>query len=206
MRTNPLANLPKPLQDVVNRLASLPGVGPKSALRMAMTLLKWPDSQTKGLGESILALRENLFICSQCRSLSDTKLCRICADPKRETGELCVVGEWDSLLVMEEAGGYGGRYFILGGLLSPIDGVNPCDLELDGLRSLLAEGSISEVILALGTTGDAESTGSYLNNMLHKEFPQVHVTRLAQGIPLGAEVKYMDRNTLRQSLTYRQKM
>ncbi|MGX9367003.1 recombination mediator RecR [Desulfoplanes sp. PS50] len=201
-----MANLPKPLQDVVNRLASLPGVGPKSALRMAMTLLKWPEPQARGLGESILSLRENLSICSICGSLSDTDPCSICEDPRRETGQLCLVGEWDTLLVMEEAGGYKGRYFILGGLLSPLDGVNPKDLELDGLRSLLAKEGVREVILALGTTGEGEATGSYLKNLIEKEFPHVGITRLAQGIPLGAEVKYMDRNTLRQSLEYRQKI
>lgn len=201
-----MVNLPQPLQDVVERLSSLPGVGPKSALRMAMTLLKWPEPQARGLGQSILSLRENLSICSVCGSLSDSDPCSICADPRRETGQLCVVGEWDSLLVMEEAGGYGGRYFILGGLLSPLDGINPGDLDLDGLRTLLAQGNIGEVILALGTTGDAEATGSYLKNMLQKEFPGIGITRLAQGIPLGAEVKYMDRNTLRQSLAYRQKI
>jgi len=201
-----LANLPKPLQEVVNRLASLPGVGPKSALRMAMTLLKWPEPQARGLGESILSLRENLSICSICGSLSDTDPCTICEDPRRETGQLCLVGEWDTLLAMEEAGGYKGRYFILGGLLSPLDGVNPRDLELEGLRSLLAKEGVREAILALGTTGEAEATGSYLKNLIEKEFPQVGITRLAQGIPLGAEVKYMDRNTLRQSLEYRQKI
>ncbi|WP_462323763.1 recombination mediator RecR [Desulfoplanes sp.] len=201
-----MANLPKPLQDVVDRLSSLPGVGPKSALRMAMTLLKWPGSQARGLGQSILSLRENLSICSVCGSLSDTDPCPICADPRRETGELCVVGEWDALLVMEEAGGYRGRYYILGGLLSPLDGINTKDLDLDGLRGLLAGGSVRETILALGTTGDAEATGSYLKNMIEKNFPHIGITRLAQGIPLGAEVKYMDRNTLRQSLEYRQKI
>lgn len=201
-----MVNLPKPLQDVVNRLASLPGVGPKSALRMAMTLLKWPEPQARGLGESIISLRENLSICSICGSLSDTDPCSICGDPRREAGQLCLVSEWDTLLVMEEAGGYRGRYFILGGLLSPLDGINPKDLELDGLRALLAQNGVREVILALGTTGEAEATGSYLKNLIEKEFPHVGITRLAQGIPLGAEVKYMDRNTLRQSLEYRQKI
>jgi recombination protein RecR len=173
---------------------------------MAMTLLKWPEPQARGLGESILSLRENLSICSICGSLSDTDPCAICEDPRRETGQLCLVGEWDTLLVMEESGGYKGRYFILGGLLSPLDGVNPKDLELDGLRSLLAKEGVREVILALGTTGEGEATGSYLKNLIEKEFPHVGITRLAQGIPLGAEVKYMDRNTLRQSLEYRQKI
>ncbi|MDD2219009.1 MAG: recombination mediator RecR [Desulfoplanes sp.] len=199
-----MSNLPKPLQDVVERFSSLPGIGPKSALRMAMAILKWPEVQAQGLGQSILALRKSLAICSQCGSLADSDPCPICSDPARYNGQICVVGEWDSLLVMEEAGGYRGRYFILGGLLSPLDGVQPQDLEIDRLKAFLRQDDVRELILALGTTGDAEATGSYLKNMVDKEFPQVSITRLAQGIPLGSEVKYMDRNTLRQSLQYRQ--
>jgi len=199
-----LSNLPKPLQDVVERFSSLPGIGPKSALRMAMTILKWPEVQAQGLGQSILALRKSLAICSQCGSLADSDPCPICSDPARYNGQICVVGEWDSLLVMEEAGGYRGRYFILGGLLSPLEGVQPQDLEIDRLKAFLRQDDVRELILALGTTGDAEATGSYLKNMVDKEFPQISITRLAQGIPLGSEVKYMDRNTLRQSLQYRQ--
>jgi len=130
--------------------------------------------------------------------------CAICADESRETDQLCLVPEWDALLAMEDMGVYKGRYLVLGGLLSPLDGVEPGQLEIDRLKRHLGSGRISELILALGATLDAESTASYVKNMVGSEFPEVRVTRLAQGIPMGAEVKFMDKETLRQSLVHRQ--
>jgi len=199
-----VTSLPKPLQLVVEQLSALPGVGPKSALRMAMTILAWPKDKAQNLGQSIYNLRDALCICSKCASLSDTDPCKICADPLREDERLCLVAEWDSVLVLEEAGFFKGKYLVLGGLLSPLDGVDAHNLELEKLRARLAEGVVEEVILALGTTMEAEATASYVKNMVQKEFPKVEVTRLAQGIPLGAELKYIDKETLRQSLHWRQ--
>ena len=199
-----MTSLPKPLQLVVEQLSALPGVGPKSALRMAMTILAWPKDKAQNLGQSIYNLRDALCICSKCASLSDTDPCKICADPLREDERLCLVAEWDSVLVLEEAGFFKGKYLVLGGLLSPLDGVDAHNLELEKLRARLAEGVVEEVILALGTTMEAEATASYVKNMVQKEFPKVEVTRLAQGIPLGAELKYIDKETLRQSLHWRQ--
>ncbi|MBT8763808.1 recombination mediator RecR [Desulfohalobiaceae bacterium Ax17] len=199
-----MTSLPKPLQLVVEQLSALPGVGPKSALRMAMTILAWPKDKAQNLGQSIYNLRDALCICSKCASLSDSDPCKICADPLREDERLCLVAEWDSVLVLEEAGFFKGKYLVLGGLLSPLDGVDAHNLELEKLRARLAEGVVEEVILALGTTMEAEATASYVKNMVQKEFPKVEVTRLAQGIPLGAELKYIDKETLRQSLHWRQ--
>ncbi len=196
--------LPKSLQELVDQFSALPGVGPKSALRMAMTLLKWPEEKTRNLGRSIGELRDSLCICSQCRTLADTDPCSICADPARENGQLCILAEWDSVLNMEDLGHYRGKYFVLGGLLSPLEGISSQNLEIDALRQRLQKGDIREVILALGTIMEAENTGSFLRDMLEKEFPSVTLSRLAQGIPLGAELKYIDRDTLRQSLDYRQ--
>ncbi|MFP4169274.1 MAG: recombination mediator RecR [Desulfonatronovibrionaceae bacterium] len=196
--------LPGPLRDLVEQFSSFPGVGPKSALRMAMTLLKWPEEKTRDLGRRIQKLRDSLCICSQCRTLSDSDPCTICLDPGRSNGQLCIVAEWDSLLSMEEAGFFRGRYFVLGGLLSPLEGVSSRNLEIDALHDRLGRGDINEVILALGTIMEAENTGSFLRDMLEKKFPHITLTRLAQGIPLGSELKYIDRDTLRQSLEYRQ--
>jgi recombination protein RecR len=171
---------------------------------MAMTILAWPKDKAQNLGQSIYNLRDALCICSKCASLSDSDPCKICADPLREDERLCLVAEWDSVLVLEEAGFFKGKYLVLGGLLSPLDGVDAHNLELEKLRARLAEGVVEEVILALGTTMEAEATASYVKNMVQKEFPKVEVTRLAQGIPLGAELKYIDKETLRQSLHWRQ--
>lgn len=199
-----MQNLPGPLNAVVEQLSSLPGVGPKSALRMALTLLKMPREKANGVGQAILDLRENLCLCDECACLAESSPCAICADPAREPDQLCLVPEWDALLAMEDMGVYKGRYLVLGGLLSPLDGVEPGQLEIDRLRRHLGSGRVTELILALGATLDAESTASYVKNLVESEFPGVRVTRLAQGIPMGAEVKFMDRETLRQSLVHRQ--
>ncbi|MDD3312863.1 recombination mediator RecR [Pseudodesulfovibrio sp.] len=201
-----MQNLPGPLKDVVEQLSALPGIGPKSALRMALTLLKMTRERANAVGQSILDLRENLCLCEECACLAESSPCAICADPGREADQLCLVPEWDALLAMEDMGVYRGRYLVLGGLLSPLEGVQPGHLEIDRLRRHLGSGRVRELILALGATLDAESTASYVKNLVESEFPEVAVTRLAQGIPIGAEVKFMDRETLKQSLVHRQKV
>ncbi len=201
-----MQKLPQPLQDVVEQMAGLPGLGPKSALRAALCLLHWPKERAIRLGESIRELRDLLHVCSRCGSLSETEVCSICSDPARNETELCLVSEWDSLLVMEEAGLYKGRYLVLGGLIAPLDGVDAKSLRFDILTNRLAEGEVIELILALGTTLDAEVTATHIVSLVRERFPHVTVSRLAQGIPLGADIKYVDKETLRQSVQYRQKL
>jgi len=196
--------LPAPLVELVEQLARLPGLGPKSALKVAMTLLEWPRGRAETLGEGILRLRERLCLCSRCFGLSETSVCPVCADPSRDPQQLCIVAQWDSVMLLEETAQFGGFYLVLGGLLDPLDGVTPGNLRLDALRARLREGDITECILALGATLAAESTASHIKNLLAREFPGVRLTRLAQGIPLGTEVKYVDKETLSQSLRYRQ--
>jgi len=198
--------LPQPLMDIVGQIAGLPGLGPKSALRIAMTFLKWPEMQTRGLGRAIHDLRDNLHLCSLCGAITDTDPCPICSDPARTPETLCLVSDWDSMLTLEEGAFYKGRYLILGGLLAPLDNITPETLELDRFEDHLARESVNEVILALGTRLEAETTATFIRNRIAARFPHITVTRLAQGIPLGAEVRFMDRETLRQSLTHRQKL
>lgn len=197
--------IPEPLTELVRQLARLPGLGPKSAMRAAMMLLKWPESETRRLGASIHSLRDKLHLCSRCGALTETDPCPVCADPARDDALLCLVAEWDSMVTLEEGAFFRGRYLILGGLLPPPDmaGESP---DLDRLLSRLAEGQVREVILALGATVEAENTAAFIRGLVGRRFPGVRVTRLAQGIPLGAEVKFMDRETLRQSLQYRQEL
>lgn len=199
-----MRNIPEPLEGLVEQLSGLPGLGPKSALRLALAILKWPEARARDLGQSILDLRDRLRLCSRCGALSSTDPCELCADPGRSDDELCLVSEWDSLLTLEQGGFYQGRYFILGGLLDPMDGAEARLADLSGLRARLAEGRVRELILALGSTLEAENTASHVKNVAAREFPDIRITRLAQGIPLGAEVKYMDKETLRQSLLHRQ--
>ena len=199
-----MQRLPEPLKAVVDQLSRLPGLGPKSALRCAMAFLKWPEAETRRLGKAIHDLRDNLHLCDHCGGLSDTNPCAVCADPSRIRDTLCLVTDWDSMLTLDEGGFYKGQYLILGGLLSPLDNMHSDGLELERLERRLAEGEVCELILALGTRLEAENTASYLRDRFRVRFPRVKVTRLAQGIPLGAEVRFMDKETLRQSLKYRQ--
>lgn len=182
----------------------MPGLGPKSAMRAAMTLLKWPETEVRRLGKGIYELRDTLHLCSRCGGLADSDPCPICSDAERDETQLCLVSEWDSMLTLEEGNFYKGYYMILGGLLAPLDHSPAEALEMERLYSRLAEGKVQELILALGSTAEAEATATYVKNQVGTRFPGVSITRLAQGIPLGAEVKYMDRETLRQSLRYRQ--
>jgi len=197
--------LPLPLKAVVDQLAGLPGLGPKSALRLALTLLKWPKERTADLGRSILELRDKLCLCGSCAGIADEDPCFICVDPGRRSEQLCLVAEWDSMWIMEQSGMYRGLYLVLGGLLSPLDGIKPESLELDRLRVRLKSNGVREVILALGTTAESEATGSYIKNLVEQDYPEIQMMRLAQGIPLGMDLKYIDRETLRQSFAYRQK-
>lgn len=196
--------LPEPLKALIGQLGKLPGVGPKSALRMAMTLLKWPESETRRLGAAIGSLRDNLGLCGSCGALSTTDPCPVCSDQTRDRDVLCIVPEWDSMLTIENGGFYHGQYLILGGLLSP--DANSAQLDTERLQKRLESGEIGEVILALGSTLEAENTVTFLRNYIERHSPGIPVTRLAQGLPLGAEVRYMDSETLRQSMRNRQKL
>jgi recombination protein RecR len=196
--------IPEPLQAVVDQLSRLPGLGPKSALRCAMSFLKWPEAETRRLGAAIHDLRDKLYLCGPCGALSDTDPCSVCIDVSRARDVLCVVADWDSMLILESGGFYTGQYLILGGLLAPLDNVHPDNLELEKLDARLKQGEIAEIILALGATVEAENTASFLRARVQTRFSHIRVSRLAQGIPLGAEVKFMDKETLRQSLKFRQ--
>lgn len=201
-----MARLPDALQTLVDQFARLPGLGPKSALRCALALLKWPEGETRRFGAGIHDLRDNLHLCDICGALAASDPCPICVDPTRSRDTLCLVVDWDSLLTLEEGNFYTGQYLILGGLLAPLDNIHPESLELDRLRQRLRSGEIREVVLALGATVEADSTAAYIRQLIAREFPDLKVSRLAQGIPLGSEVRHMDRETLRQSLKYRQEL
>ncbi|MDR2745775.1 MAG: recombination mediator RecR [Desulfovibrio sp.] len=198
------SSAPAPLKALVEQIARLPGMGPKSALRAAMALLKWPESETRRLGAGIHGLRDALCLCSRCGGLTAADPCDICADAARARDILCLVAEWDSMLALDEGGFYRGQYMILGGLLDPLARKNPETLETGRLLHRLAEGEVKELVLALGATLEADNTASFIRRLVDGRFPGLKISRLAQGIPLGAEVKYMDRETLRQSLRYRQ--
>ncbi len=196
-------NIPESLQAIIDQFSHFPGVGQKSAMRMAMVLLKWSESEVKRLGQNIYELRDKLHLCSKCGALSDTNPCQICSNPERLSHMICLVSEWDSLLTIEEGNFYQGKYCILGGLLGSTE---RSMLETDRLFHLLSSGDVTELVLALGATSEAEATASFVREQVARLYPNIKISRLAQGIPLGAEVKFMDKETLKQSLAYRQEL
>lgn len=197
--------LPQAVQDVAVHLARLPGLGRKSALRIAMCLLEWPEDVAKKLGKDIIALREELGQCPVCGTVwTKGEICDLCRDPARDKNILCVVSEWDALLAMEHGGFYHGQYLVLGSLARA--GTREAIEAQELLLKRLARDNFEEVIFALGSTLEADNAATYLRERVQEHYPGVVTSRLAQGMPLGAEVKHMDQETLRQSMRHRQKL
>lgn len=183
------------LQQLIDALKALPGVGPKTAQRMAFQLLERNRDGGKALGDALLKAMEHIGHCAQCRTFSETELCAICRDVERgQSSLLCVVGSSADLQAIEQTGQFDGRYFVLMGQLSPLDGIGPAELGLDVLEQQLNAGNIEEVILATNQTVEGEATAFYIAELCHRR--QITVSRLAQGVPFGGELEYLDGSTL----------
>ena len=189
------------LEALVDALRCLPGVGPKSAQRMALHLLERDREGARALAAALGDAAERVGRCQRCRNLTETPVCAICADPRREASVLCVVETPAEVLAIEQAGGYRGRYFVLMGHLSPIDGIGPEDIGLDRLQGLVQEQGIDEVILATNPTAEGEATAWYLTDLLAAD--GVRISRIAHGVPLGGELEYVDGNTLMHAFSGR---
>jgi recombination protein RecR len=192
---------PPSLEKLIRRLSKLPGLGEKSATRIAMHLLRATREEAEGLAQAIHQMKAQIRTCSRCFHFTDGELCSICADPSRETGELCVVETAADLFAIEQSGAFRGRYHVLQGVLAPLDGVGPENLRIGEFLKRLAEESIQEVILATNPSNEGEATAHYLMKLL-KERP-VRVSRIAFGIPMGGDVKYVDQITMQKSLAGR---
>ncbi len=192
---------PGSIKTLIKRLARLPGVGRKTAERLAMHILQQPDEEARRLAESIVDLKRKLRLCSRCFSLSDDLLCRICNDPSREGGLVCVVEQPADMASIEKSGAFTGRYHILGGVLSPMDGIGPDDIKIAELVDRVERESIREIILATGTNVEGESTAAYIAEIL-STMP-VRVTRIASGVPMGGDLKYVDQVTLKRAMESR---
>lgn len=179
----------------------LPGVGPKTAQRMAMHLLERERPGGKRLSDVIAQAIEEVGYCQRCRTLTEASLCALCANPRRDDSLLCVVESPADQLAIEEAGGYHGRYFVLHGHLSPLDGIGPDAIGLDQLECLVAEGSITEVVLATNPTVEGEATAHYIASQMQRL--NVRFSRLAYGVPMGGELEYVDGGTLSRAFTGR---
>ena len=189
------------LEALVDALRCLPGVGPKSAQRMALHLLERDREGARALAAALGDAAERVGRCQRCRNLTETPVCAICEDPRREASVLCVVETPADVLAIEQAGGYRGRYFVLMGHLSPIDGIGPEDIGLDRLQGLVQEQGIAEVILATNPTAEGEATAWYLTDLLAAD--GVRISRIAHGVPLGGELEYVDGNTLMHAFSGR---
>ena len=192
---------PSSLEELMEALRCLPGIGPKAAQRMAYHLLQYdrPGAQrlTGALGRALQTIRR----CARCNSFTEAELCAFCASPKRDASMLCVVETPADLLMMEQTLVYGGLYFVLMGRLSPLDGIGPREIGLDMLQQRASDGTVKEVIVATNFTNEGEATAHYIGEMLNGR--GIRVSRIARGIPVGGELEYIDTGTLAQALVER---
>ncbi|MGA2228071.1 MAG: recombination mediator RecR [Syntrophobacteraceae bacterium] len=193
---------PPILSSLIRQLSKLPGLGEKSATRIAMYLLKAPGGETESLAENIRQLRDNIRTCSICFHFTDEPVCAICSDPARDIGQVCVVESTADLLAIEQSGAFKGRYHVLQGVLAPLDGVGPEQIRIKELFARLSSERISEIIIATNPSSEGEATAHYLLQIL-KDRP-VRITRIAYGIPMGGDLKYTDRVTVERALKGRQ--
>ena len=198
------AGLSPLIAGLIDALRCLPGVGPKSAQRMAFHLLERERDGGRRLVEALTWALDRVGHCDTCRTLSEEATCAICADPRRDATQLCVIETPADVLAVEQAAGYRGRYFVLMGHLSPLDGIGPEQLGLDLLEQRFAAGELQEVILATNTTVEGEATAQYVADLAHGH--GLRATRLAHGIPLGGELEYVDSGTLSHAFAGRREL
>jgi len=191
------------LQQLIDALKCLPGVGPKSAQRMAFYLLERDPEGAKNLSSVLTEAVEKIGHCSMCRTLSETELCDICNSTSRDSAALCVIETPADIFAIEHTAEFRGKYFVLMGHLSPLDGIGPVELGLDLLQARLANGEVKELILATNPTVEGEATAHYISNMAVKH--QILTTRIAHGVPLGGELEYIDAGTLAHAFSGRQR-
>ncbi len=189
------------LENAVTSLSRLPGVGRKTALRFALHLLRRDEEEVTGIGEAIINLRKGIRYCRVCHNISEEEICPLCAsEERRSSGVVCVVENVRDVMSIENTGRYNGLYHVLGGLISPIDGIGPDSLEISSLALRVAEEPISEVILATGATVEADTTNFYIYRLLAKSPRPVKITELARDVAVGNELEYTDEATLARSL------
>jgi recombination protein RecR len=188
----------EPIQRLIEAFERLPGIGPKSASRLAFYMLRAPDDQVQDLAEAIATLKENIVYCSRCQNLSQTDPCAICSDPGRDQHLVCVVEDPLDVVAIERTGVYKGLYHVLHGVINPVEGIGPEDLRVGSLLERLEQESIQEVLIATNPNMEGEATAMYLARLLHPK--GVRITRLARGLPVGGDLEYADEVTLSRAL------
>jgi recombination protein RecR len=196
-----MRTIAEPISRLIEELNKLPGIGPKSAKRLAYHLLRSPDEEAKALAEAIVTLKEKIKLCSVCLNSTDCDPCRICQDKERDHSKICVVEKPSDILPLEQTGKYNGVYHVLHGTISPTQGIGPEDLKVKNLLARLKDGSIAEVIVATNPNVESETMAMYLHQLIKPL--GIRVTRLARGLPFGAELEYADDLTLGQALENR---
>ncbi|MEW6720972.1 MAG: recombination mediator RecR [Thermodesulfobacteriota bacterium] len=189
---------PKPLRRLVHLLSRLPGIGEKTATRLSMFLLRMPPEFVRELGNAISGIPESVIRCSKCLNIADEDPCSLCTDPARRDDLICVVEGPSDIVPIEKSGEFKGRYHVLGGAISPIDGVMPDDIHVRELLDRVGRGGIAEVVLATNLTAEGEATASYLVGVLKPLGPRV--TRIAHGLPVGADLEYADEITVGKAM------
>jgi len=192
---------PRSILNLVKNLARLPGIGEKTAERLAMHILRAPRAETEQLASSIFELKKKIKFCTMCFALSDNEVCDICSDSSRSPSVLCVVENPANMAAIEKSGSFKGMYHILQGSLSPMDGIGPEDIRIKELITRITKGQVKEVVLATGTTVEGEATAAYIVERL-KNNP-VKITRIATGVPVGGDLKYVDPVTLKKAMETR---
>jgi recombination protein RecR len=192
---------PGALEDLIEALRCIPGIGPKSAQRTAYHLLQYDKEGAAKLAESLGKAVRSIRRCARCNTFAEEELCSLCASPRRDPSQLCVVETPGDLLMMEQTLAYNGLYFVLMGRLSPLDGIGPKEIGLDVMQRRLAGGEVKEVIVATNFTNEGEATAHYVGEMLKGR--GLRVTRIARGVPVGGELEYVDTGTLAQAMVER---
>ena len=195
---------PKIIQELIDKFARLPSIGPKTAERMVFYLLNKPASELHQLGEAIENIKGKIKICKQCFNFSETNPCHICRDDKRDKKIICVITKPQDLLVIEKTKHFNGQYHILGGNINPLENISPENIKIKELLSRIKIDQIEEVILAFNPDMPGETTTLYLKKLLKQNFPDLVLTRLARGLPMGADLEYADEVTLENALARRQ--
>jgi recombination protein RecR len=188
------------LDNLVDAFKRLPGIGPRSAQRIAFHLLQHDRAAATALGEALLFAAREVKHCARCNTLTEQDICETCTSPRRDGGLLCVVESPADQLTIEQSLAYSGLYFVLLGRLSPLDGVGPREIQMERLLARATDGSVREVIIATSFTPEGDATAHYIGELLRTRDPQLKITRLARGVPAGAELEYTDVNTVAQAM------
>ena len=191
----------KLIENAVEELAKLPGIGRKTALRLALHLLKEESEESFSLAEALVKMRTEVKHCKQCHNISDTEICSICSNPLRDKSLLCVVSDIRDVIAIENTAQYKGLYHVLGGVISPIEGIGPSDLHIDSLLERLPNSEVKELLLAISPTMEGDTTAFYLTRKLRDH--NVRITTIARGVPVGGELEYTDEITLGRSIVER---